>query len=227
MVKEDHRNVAPQNAGDEVDTSRRTFLRNLGFSTAIASLLSAGAILEERRAGTAKATTAQAPPAQAAQLQGKVPITLDVNGIRHTVEIEPRVTLLDALRDYLGLTGTKRVCDRGSCGACTVLMDGKPVYSCSILAADAQGKRIETIEGLAQGDQLHPLQQAFVERDALQCGFCTPGFIMSIKALLDTVPQPTVDQIKQACSGNICRCGTYNRIFEAALEASQRMKRGG
>lgn len=220
------REKEPQHTPEEVDTSRRTFLRNLGVSAALAGLLSSGAILEERRAKRAEADTLQAPPAGAAELRGAVRITLNVNGKSHTLEVEPRVTLLDALRDGLGLTGTKRVCDRGSCGACTVLLDGKPVYSCSVLAVDAQGKRIETVEVLAQGEQLHPLQQAFVEHDALMCGFCTPGFIMSLKALLDQVPQPTEKQVREACAGNICRCGTYNRIFEAALDASRRMRRG-
>lgn len=223
---DDEREKEPQHTPEEVDTSRRTFLRNLGVSAALAGLLSSGAILEERRAKRAEAETLQTPPAGAAELRGTVRITLNVNGKSHTLEVEPRVTLLDALRDGLGLTGTKRVCDRGSCGACTVLLDGKPVYSCSVLAVDAQGKRIETVEVLAQGEGLHPLQQAFVEHDALMCGFCTPGFVMSLKALLDRVPQPTEKQVREACAGNICRCGTYNRIFEAALDASRRMRRG-
>lgn len=217
----------PQNTPEKVDTSRREFLRNLGMSAAVAGLLSSGAILEERRAKRAEAEPLPTQPAGAQDLRGTVRITLHVNGSAHHLETEPRVTLLDTLREGLGLTGTKRVCDRGSCGACTVLIDGKPVYSCSVLAVDAQGKRIETVESLAQGEQMHPLQQALVEHDALMCGFCTPGFIMSLKALLDKVPQPTESQIRSACAGNICRCGTYNRIFEAALDASQRMRKGG
>lgn len=224
---DDEREKLPQHTPEEVDTSRRQFLRNLGLSAAMASLLSSGAILEERRAKRAQAKTLQTPPGGATELRGTVAVTLQVNGKEHTLQLEPRVTLLDALRDHLGLTGTKRVCDRGSCGACTVQLDGKPVYSCSVLAVDAQGKKIETVENLAQGEQLHPLQQAFVERDALMCGFCTPGFVMSLKALLDKTPQPTAQQVKEACAGNICRCGTYNRIFEAALAAVQSMGRGG
>ncbi len=225
---DEERDERPDGFVEEVDTSRRKFLRNLGVSAALASLLSSGAVLEERRAKKAQAETLQSPSAGGdAILRGKVRITLNVNGVNRTLEVEPRVTLLDALRDELSLIGTKRVCDRGSCGACTVLLDGKPVYSCSVLAVDAQGRRIETIESLAQGEQLHPLQQAFVEHDALMCGFCTPGFIMSLKALMDKVPQPTLEQVKQACAGNICRCGTYNRIFEAAMDAAQRMRRGG
>lgn len=224
---DEEREKLPQHTPEEVDTSRRQFLRNLGVTAAMASLLSSGAILEERRAKHAQAETLQAQSGGATELRGTVPVTLLVNGKEHTLQLEPRVTLLDALRDHLGLTGTKRVCDRGSCGACTVLLDGKPVYSCSVLAVDAQGKKIETVESLAQGEQLHPLQQAFVEHDALMCGFCTPGFIMSLKALLDKAPQPTPQQVKEACAGNICRCGTYNRIFEAALAAVQSMRRGG
>lgn len=224
---DDEREKRPPDTPEQVDTSRRTFLRNLGVSAALAGLFSSGAILEERRAKRAEAETLQAQPVGQGGLRGTVRIALQVNGKAYQLEVEPRVTLLDALRDGLGLTGTKRVCDRGSCGACTVLMDGKPVYSCSVLAVDAQGKQIETVESLAQGEQMHPLQQAFVEHDALMCGFCTPGFVMSLKALLDRVPQPTEKQIREACAGNICRCGTYNRIFEAALDASRRMRKGG
>lgn len=224
---DDEREKQPESPPEHVDASRRSFLRNLGISAALGGLLSSGAILEERRAKRAEAETLQSPPGSTGALRGTVRITLNVNGSTRSVDVEPRTTLLDALRDRLGLTGSKRVCDRGTCGACTVLLDGKPVYACSVLAVDAQGKRIETIEGLAQGEQLHPLQQAFVEHDALMCGFCTPGFIMSLKALLDKVPQPTLEQVKEACAGNLCRCGTYNRIFEAALDAAQRMRRGG
>jgi xanthine dehydrogenase YagT iron-sulfur-binding subunit len=140
---------------------------------------------------------------------GKTPIALTVNGKKLTAELEPRVTLLDALRDSFDLTGSKRVCDRAECGACTVLVDGKPVYACSILAIDAQGQRITTIEGLAQSGRLLPVQQAFVDNDAQQCGFCTPGFIVAGKALLDAHPNPTPEQIHRGLSGNFCRCGTY------------------
>ncbi len=222
-MEEERKQVSPT---EGVDPARRRFLRNLGVSTALASLLASGAVLEERRAKRAQAETLQ-PPRGAGSLRGVVPVTLLVNGKEYRLQLEPRVTLLDALRDHLGLTGTKRVCDRGSCGACTVLMDGKPVYSCSVLAVDAQGKRIETVEGLSRNGELHPLQRAFVERDALMCGFCTPGFIMSLKALLDEEKNPPPAQVKQACAGNICRCGAYNRIFEAALEAAENLRKGG
>ena len=138
---------------------------------------------------------------------------------------EPRHTLLDVLRNRLDLTGAKPICDRGSCGGCTVLVDGQPVYSCMMLAVDAVGKEITTIEGISDGQRLDPVQQAFVEHDALMCGFCTPGFVMSVKALLNRNPNPTLDDVKAAVSGNLCRCGTYPRVFEAALAAA-RMKRG-
>ncbi len=140
---------------------------------------------------------------------GKTPVTLTVNGKAYKADLEPRVTLLDALRDNLDLTGAKRVCDRAECGACTVLMDGRPVYACSVLAIDAQGHQISTIEGLTQGATLHPIQQAFIGNDAQQCGFCTPGFIMASKALLDKHPKPTEDEVVKGLSGNFCRCGTY------------------
>src|SRR6266508_836444 len=139
----------------------------------------------------------------------KTPIALNVNGRKLTAELEPRVTLLDALRDTFDLTGTKRVCDRAECGACSVLVDKKPVYACSVLAIDAQSHQITTIEGLTQGDHLIPLQQAFIDNDAQQCGFCTPGFIVAGKAMLDQHPSPTPEQVRKGLSGNFCRCGTY------------------
>jgi len=149
-----------------------------------------------------------------------------VNGSRQTLSVEPRTTLLEALREGLGLTGAKKICDRGECGGCTVLLDGKPIYACMMLAIEAQGKAITTIEGLARAGKLHPLQQAFIRHDALMCGFCTPGFVVSLAALLSRVPDPTLEQVQAAVSGNVCRCGTYPRIFEAALDAAQRLKGG-
>ena len=148
---------------------------------------------------------------------GKVPVTLNVNGKKLSAELEPRVTLLDALRDHFDLTGAKRVCDRGACGACTVLLDGKPVYACSVLAIDAQGEKITTIEALAEGDALTPVMQAFVEHDAQQCGFCTPGFIVATTIFLQKHPKPTADDIRRGLSGNYCRCGTYDGIRAVAL----------
>jgi aerobic-type carbon monoxide dehydrogenase small subunit (CoxS/CutS family) len=152
---------------------------------------------------------------------GKVPITLNVNGKDQRLTVEPRVTLLRALRNQLDLTGPKEVCDRGACGACSVQLDGELVTSCMMLAVDAVGKKITTIEGLAKGDKLHPIQEAFVKHDALQCGFCTPGMVMACKALLDKNKSPSLVQIKRGLSGNICRCGTYNRIFAAVQTASK------
>ncbi|MFZ0704470.1 MAG: (2Fe-2S)-binding protein [Candidatus Korobacteraceae bacterium] len=148
---------------------------------------------------------------------GKVPITLQVNGKKLSAQLEPRVTLLDALRANFDLTGAKRVCDRGECGACTVLMDGKLVYACSVLAIDAQGRDIKTIESMAQGDALSPVMQAFVAHDAQQCGFCTPGFIVATTSFLQQHPTPTADEIRRGLSGNFCRCGTYDGIRAVAM----------
>jgi aerobic-type carbon monoxide dehydrogenase small subunit (CoxS/CutS family) len=151
----------------------------------------------------------------------KVAITLNVNGKDHKVSVEPRLTLLRTLRNQLDLTGTKEICDRGACGGCSVQLDGALVNSCMLLAVDAVGKKITTIEGLSNGDKLHPIQDAFVKHDGLQCGFCTPGMVMACKALLDKEKQPTLTQIKRGISGNICRCGTYNRIFAAVQTAAK------
>jgi len=148
---------------------------------------------------------------------GKVPVTLNVNGKKLSAQLEPRVTLLDALREQFDLTGAKRVCDRGACGACTVLLDGKPVYGCSVLAIDAQGAKITTIEALTQGDMLTPVMQAFVEHDAQQCGFCTPGFVVATTHFLQQHPKPSADDIRHGLNGNYCRCGTYNGIRAVAL----------
>lgn len=151
-------------------------------------------------------------------------IVLTVNGEAYEVAVEPRMTLLDVLRDNLGLTGTKKACDLGNCGSCTVLLDSKPVVSCLLLAVDAQGRDILTIEGLAKNGQLHPLQQAFIDYTALQCGFCTPGMLLSAKALLDSNPEPTEDEVKEAISGNLCRCTGYGNIVEAILKVARSKK---
>jgi carbon-monoxide dehydrogenase small subunit len=151
-------------------------------------------------------------------------IALKVNGESHEVAVEPRLTLLEVLRDMVGLTGTKNGCSLGNCGSCTVLLNGKPVASCLVLAVEAQGKEVMTIEGLAQNGELHPMQQAFIDHGALQCGFCTPGMILSAKALLDENPDPTEDEVKEALSGNLCRCTGYTDAVNAILDVAERMK---
>ena len=170
---------------------------------------------------------------EAASLQtkkGKIPvyskkkITITVNSIKHTLVVESRETLLDVLRGRLNLTGTNRICNQGECGSCTVLLDDKPVYSCLYLAILADGKTITTIEALAEADKLHPVQQAFIDTDAYQCGFCTPGFILTSAAFLKTNSNPNLDEIKKSLSGNICRCGNYVHIFEAVTEAAKKMR---
>jgi len=151
-------------------------------------------------------------------------VSLSVNGAPTTLDAPAERTLLDALRDELGLTGAKKACDAGSCGACTVTVDGRAVYSCMTLVAQCEGRRVETVEGLVAGDRLHPLQLAFLEHDAYQCGFCTPGQLMSLAALLAVKPDPSADDVKRAVTGNLCRCGAYPNIVVAALDAARRMR---
>lgn len=154
-------------------------------------------------------------------------ISLNVNGLEYDVMIEPQTTLSHVLREDLGFTGTKVSCEVGSCGACTVLIDGVPTLSCLTLAITARGKKITTIEGLAKGASLHPIQKAFVANGAIQCGFCTPGMILSAKALLDRNPDPTRDEVKEALSGNLCRCTGYVKIVDAVLDAAKTTRDGG
>jgi xanthine dehydrogenase YagT iron-sulfur-binding subunit len=196
--------------------SRRDFLKVSGIS------LSVPLVVGQRAITIAGAEVKLYGP-------GKVPITLLINGRKYEAELEPRVTLLEALRNEFDLTGAKRVCDRATCGACTVIMDGRAVYSCSVLAIEAQGKAITTVEGLLEGGRLHPIQRAFVENDAQQCGFCTPGFVVACKAFLDKYPNPTPEQIKRGLGGNLCRCGTYMGVRAAVLQAAamQKAPRGG
>ena len=156
----------------------------------------------------------------------KVKVILQVNGDRHEVYVEPRQTLLDTLRQDLGLTGTKKGCDEGTCGACTVLLDGRAVYSCLTLAVECEGRAVETIEALCKEGALHPIQQAFIDQDGYQCGFCTPGQIMSVKALLDQKADPSPDEVRRAVSGNLCRCGAYPNIVNAALAAAHKASPG-
>lgn len=156
----------------------------------------------------------------------KLAITLTVNGVEQQVLVQPNQTLTSLLRDELGLTGTKHGCGVGDCGCCTVILDGETVNSCLVLAAEAQGSEVLTIEGLAEGSRLHPLQQAFVDHGAIQCGFCSPGMILSAKALLDRNPSPNPEEIKQGLSGNLCRCTGYQKIVEAVSDAAVKMERG-
>jgi xanthine dehydrogenase YagT iron-sulfur-binding subunit len=192
--------------------SRRDFLK--GASVAVSSGILAGQV------------ATAAPPQEEAEFigPGEVPVTLQINGGDHQLKLEPRVTLLDACRDRLDITGAKRVCDRATCGACTMIIDGSPVYSCTVLAIEAQGHNIETIEGLSREGHLHPVMAAFVDNDAQQCGFCTPGFVMACKAFLDKHPHPTREQVEHGLGGNLCRCGTYMGVRGAVLEAAGSMK---
>ena len=192
---------------DRVNVSRRNFLKTAGVGS-LATAVTAVGVGE---------VAAQSGPV--ALGPGDVPVTLMVNGKRLDLRIEPRVTLLNALRNRADLTGNKRVCDRGACGACTMIVDGRTVYSCSTLAIEVQGKQIRTVDGLANGATLHPVQQAFVDTDGLMCGFCTPGFVMATVALLERTPNPTAEQARKGLDGNICRCGTFVRIMEAAMKA--------
>ncbi len=153
---------------------------------------------------------------------GAVDIALEVNDAQQTVHVPPHRTLLDTLRDDLGLLGAKKVCDEGTCGACTVLLDGRPVYSCMTLAITCEGRSVETVEGLSKDGVLHPVQEAFIAHDAFQCGFCTPGQIMSVVALLRSTPSPTRDDVLRAVTGNLCRCGAYPNIVAAALAAAKK-----
>jgi xanthine dehydrogenase YagT iron-sulfur-binding subunit len=190
--------------------SRRTFLKSLGTVAATAATVQVQSVAAELEKANAEKTVGP----------GAVPVTLTVNGEKLNLMLEPRVTLLDALRNYSSLTGPKEGCDRAACGACTVMMDDLPIYSCQKLAIEAQGREITTIEGLAKNGELSLVQQAFWDRDALQCGYCTPGFIMSVTALLKKNPHPTADEVRHACAGNLCRCGTHPHIIQAALQAS-------
>jgi aerobic-type carbon monoxide dehydrogenase small subunit (CoxS/CutS family) len=197
--------------------SRREFLKGLGVVGAGSSLLGAPAAHGAEAAADSEAAA------------GALAIILDVNGARRGVTVETRTTLLDALRNRLepACTGPKLVCGEGTCGACTVLLDGKPVYSCLVLAVDAVGRRVTTVEGLGTPEQMNAVQSSMVEKDGLMCGFCTPGFVTTLTALVRTTPDPTKEQVGEACRGNFCRCGTYPRIVEAALDAAKKaVKRG-
>ena len=208
--------MSKRKTDEQKGLSRRTFLKTTGAA------VSAGVV----SGAAAELLHAQAPAKSKWAGPGELPITLRINGTARNLSVEPRVTLLDALRNRLDLTGAKKVCDRGTCGACTVLVDGKAVYSCTMLAIEAQGHEILTIEGLAAEGELHPISAAFVEHDAQQCGFCTPGFVMASKAYLDKNPNPTEAQVQHGLGGNLCRCGTYIGMRAAVVDAAARMKGG-
>jgi xanthine dehydrogenase YagT iron-sulfur-binding subunit len=199
-------NKDKQNRG----TTRRTFLKSAGL---VSASVAGGEMLGGMPRAEGEAQASAVGP-------GKVSLSLRINDELHAVNVEPRATLAEALRDELHLTGTKVVCDRGSCSACTVLIDKTPVCSCMTLAVDVGERRVTTIEGLAKAEELHPVQAAFIEHDALQCGFCTSGMLMSCASLLDRNPNPSPEDVKTAISGNLCRCATYPKVFEAVVAAS-------
>ena len=200
----------PENPKTKSKFSRRGFLTTVGVTS---GALTSG-LLE---------TEAQAAPATTMG-PGEVPVTLQINGKPMKLSVEPRVTLCDALRNRLEITGAKRVCDRGTCGACSVIVDGKVMYSCTLLAIDVQGRQITTIEGFTSEKKLHAVSKAFVNNDAQQCGYCTPGFVVASKAFLDHNPNPTYDEVRKGLGGNLCRCGTYVGIRKAVLEASAELR---
>ena len=210
-MDEKERKSKQEKKGNALKVSRRDFLKGAG-ATAIASTVST---LSPPLLTDAGAVALPLGVKEAV-------IQLNVNARPYRLKVKSHWTLLEVLRKELGLTGTKRSCDRGSCGACTVILEGKAVYACSLLAMEADNKRVTTIEGLVEGEKLHPIQEAFVKYDGFQCGFCTPGIIMSVKALLDKNPHPSSDEMKEALSGNICRCSGYPKILESAMAAAQK-----
>ena len=207
---------APTESGKS-GISRRGFLKGAGLTAAGTALLEGvHGFTSEAKAESTQGVTELGPE--------PVSVRLHVNGTEHTVEIEPRTTLAEALRIHLGMTGTKVVCDRGVCSGCTVWLDKMPVNSCMTLAVDAIGHHVTTIEGLSTEEKAHPLQTAFVKHDAMQCGFCTPGMVMSCAALLERNPHPSEQDVRHAVSGNLCRCGTYPRVFAATLDAADTLR---
>ncbi len=204
----------PENPKNKSQFSRRGFLTSVGVTS---GALTTGLLETEAQAAPAKANVVG--PAE-------VPITLQINGKPYKATVEPRTTLLDTLRNRLDLTAAKRVCDRGTCGACTVMMDGKVVYSCTVLAIDAQGHQITTLEGLTTPAKPHAVTKAFVNNDAQQCGYCTAGFVMASIGFLQHNPNPSYEDVKKGLGGNLCRCGTYVGIRKAVLEAAKEMKGG-
>jgi xanthine dehydrogenase YagT iron-sulfur-binding subunit len=200
--------------------SRRGFLRGVGTAAVVADTIIA-------RAAQAAADIPQNPAATGEVMSGDIQVSLTINGQVRKVTVEPRTTLLSAMRDRLDppLTGPKLVCDAGTCGACTVLLDGKTAYGCSLLAIDCIGREITTVEGLGTPDKMSPVQEAFCEKDAMMCGFCTSGFVTAVTGLLKENPNPTLEQVREGCKGNFCRCGTFPHVFEAALSAAANMRK--
>jgi xanthine dehydrogenase YagT iron-sulfur-binding subunit len=196
--------------------SRRNFLRGVGVSAVAGTVAKVRAVAQSVESLDDQKPVGPQP----------VKLVLQINGHSQTVEIEPRATLLDVLRNRLQLTGTKEVCDRATCGACTVLVDGQPTYACMKLAIEMDGRQVTTIEGIGSPDSLTSIQRSFIECDALMCGYCTPGFIMSLTALFRSNPNPTSAEIRKACTGNLCRCGSYLHIFQAAEKAKAASKQG-
>jgi len=218
LMPEDKKADIPGNT-TRMEVSRRGFLKGAGITAATSVIETANAFAKDAKDALHSAHTV-GPDA--------LPIKLRINGQEHAVTVEPRYTLAETLRDNLGLTGTKVVCDRGSCSACTIWIDKSPALACMTLAVDAVGREITTIEGLSHGDTMHAVQAAFVKHDAMQCGFCTPGMVMSCAALLERNKNPNLDDVKHAVSGNLCRCGTYPKVFAATLDvAAQRGQAAG
>jgi xanthine dehydrogenase YagT iron-sulfur-binding subunit len=195
--------------------TRRDFIKGMGGGAIAATVASTATAAPRPQAGGEN-------PLEARETKT---VTLKVNGRSRTLKVRPRETLLSVLRDRLGLTGAKRTCNRGECGSCTVLVDGKPVYSCLTLAARLDGRSVTTVEGLARQGRLHPIQQAFIDEDGYQCGYCTPGFVMAAAGLLLQNPSPSLEEIKTGLSGNICRCGNYQKIYKAVSTAASRSRR--
>jgi xanthine dehydrogenase YagT iron-sulfur-binding subunit len=214
MPADPEKPATAQNASSGV--SRRGFLQGAGFAAADV-LLPLG---REVRADQAVGDTG-APPSLG---PGTVSLVLNINGKKQPLLVEPRVTLAEALRSSLGMTGTKVACDRGACGSCTVLLEGRPVHSCMLFAVEIGPRQIRTIEGLAHGETLHPLQVEFIRQGAVQCGFCTPGMIMTCAALIERKVKPSLEDVRGAISGNLCRCGTYTRVCEATLAAADQLR---
>jgi xanthine dehydrogenase YagT iron-sulfur-binding subunit len=212
--QEEPKSASPASGG----ISRRGFLKGAGVTAAGTALLEGVQSFHSQALAATRSDVKE-------YATEPVAIQLHINGKERTLSVEPRTTLADALRIQAGMTGTKVSCDRGACSSCTVWLDKVPVNSCMTLALDAVGHQVTTIEGLSSGDQLHPVQAAFVRNDAMQCGFCTPGMVMSCASLLENNPHPTEADVRYAVSGNICRCGTYPKVFAATLDAANQMTR--